>query len=112
MVGRGLALFALFSFAGCGWTNKSIFGIVCSMNRFDIFTVNIFFGGISGITLLKFELSFTLEAFDEVAHFPDGFVLQDFETLVAEHPFDLVFHHVIAASYFEAPEVASLVDKF
>ena len=111
MVGSRLAAFALLGFAGGSGADESVDCVVPRVFRLDLLSCGVLLGCVLGISLLELELQFALAALDEVAHFPDGLVLEGLEALVAHEPLELVLHHDGGAAGVEALEVAALVDK-
>ena len=111
MVRCRLAGPALLSLAGSDGTDIAVDGIVFGVLRVDRLACRVFFRRIFRVAFLELELGLALAALNEVAHFPDGLVLEYLKLLVSDEAFDLVLHHVLAAAGLEALEVASMADE-
>ena len=111
MIWRNPTAFALLCLARSIRTNKPIYSKISSVLGFNFLASAIFFWSIFSISLLKLKLRFALEALNQVAHLPNGFVLKSLKFSISQKTSNLVLHHCIATPYFQASEVPSLIDK-
>ena len=106
-----LACLALLCFAFSVGTYEPVDSIIFCIFRFNVFASGIFFRSIFCVTLLELKLSFALEAFNKVAHLSNSFVLESLEFRITKQSSNLIFHHILIASYFKASQIASLIHK-
>lgn len=112
MIRRNSTTPALFCLTWCCRAHITIDSEVFSILRSHNLSMGIFFWCIFSISFLKLKFSFAFKTFYEITHFSDSFVLKNFKFGISQKTSDLVLHHGISASNFEASQISSLIYKF